>query len=133
MVRNLLIKFSGELYFAFEDLLINNHRVVVIEGVDTSNHLIGQNAQGPPVDWLSVSLIQKHFRRQILGRSAQCVSSGLTVLSKAEICQLQVAVLVDENVLWLQISVDDVLRMQILKHKCYLRRIEPVVKSYNDS
>ena len=101
MFLNLLVKFSGELYLAFEDLLINNHWVIVIEGVDASNHLIGQNAQSPPVDRLSVSLIQKHFRRQILGRSTQSVSSGLTILGKAKICELQVPVLVNENVFWL--------------------------------
>lgn len=54
----ILIKISWELYFAFQDFLVNGHGVIVVEWIDSCNHFVGQNTQGPPIDWLSMSFIK---------------------------------------------------------------------------
>ncbi len=41
---NLLMKIARELNLALKDLLIDGHGVVVVEGVDSGDHLIGQDA-----------------------------------------------------------------------------------------
>ncbi len=38
------MKIARELNLALKDLLIDGHGVVVVEGVDTGDHLIGQDA-----------------------------------------------------------------------------------------
>jgi len=60
MVSNggaLLVKVAGELNFSTQDFLVDNHGVNIVEGVDTGEHLVSQNAQGPPVNRLSVALV----------------------------------------------------------------------------
>lgn len=93
-IGHLLIKVLGEPDFSFQDLLVNCHGIVVVEGVNASNHFEGQNTEGPPVYWLAVALVEQHFRRQVLGRAAECVRAGLTVLGEAEVSQLEVALFV---------------------------------------
>lgn len=39
-LNSLLIEIPGELYFSSKDLLVDNHRVVVIEGINSSDHLV---------------------------------------------------------------------------------------------
>ena len=121
----LLVKIAGELNLALEDLLVDGHRVIVIEGVNAGEHLVREDAQGPPVDRLAVALIQEDFGRQVLGRSAKRVSARLAVLSESEVRQFEVALLVNKDVLRLQISVNDVQRVQILEHQRHLRGVKP--------
>lgn len=116
MPSYLLVEIARELNLALEDLLVDSHRVVIVERIDASQHLVRENAQRPPVDWLTVALVEEHLGRQVLRRPAQCVSARLTVLGETEICELQVALLVNQDVFRLQISVDDVQRVQILEH-----------------
>ena len=55
------MKIARELNLALKDLLIDGHGVVVVEGVDTGNHLIGQDAQCPPVNGLAMTFVEEHF------------------------------------------------------------------------
>ena len=121
----LLVKVTWELDLALKNFLVDCHRVVIVEWVNTSVHLIDQNSQGPPVDRLSVTLVEEHFGGKILGRSTKRVGTSLTVLGEAEIGKLEVTLLVDENVFGLQIAVDDVQRVKVLKHERHLGAIEP--------
>lgn len=57
----LLVKIARELNLAFEDLLVDCHRVVIIERIDTREHLICEDAECPPVDRLSVTFVKKYF------------------------------------------------------------------------
>lgn len=54
----ILIEVPGELDLTLEDLLINCHRVIVVERVNSCYHLVSQNAERPPIDRLTMSLIQ---------------------------------------------------------------------------
>ena len=60
------MKIARELNLTLEDLLIDGHRVVVIEGVNAREHLVREDAERPPVDGLSVALVEEHFGRQVL-------------------------------------------------------------------
>lgn len=122
---SLLVEVTRELDLALEDLLVNGHGVVIVEGVDSGNHFVCEDAKRPPVYWLTVALIEEHFGRQVLGSPAQGVGPSVAVLSEAEVGQLQVTLLVNQDVFRLQVTIHDVLRVHILKHQANLGRIEP--------
>ena len=121
----LLMEIAGELNLALEDFLVDGHGVVVVERVDARQHLIGEDAERPPVHGLAVALVQEHFGGEVLRRATQRISARLAVLGETKVCELQVALLVDENILRLQISVNDVQRVEVLEHQRDLRGIEP--------
>ena len=121
----LLMKIARELDLAFQNLLVDGHGVVVVEGVDPSDHLVGEDAERPPVDGLAVAFVEKHLGRQVLGSTAQSVGARLAVLGEAEVCQFEVPLRVDQDVLRLQVTVDDVQRVKVLEHQRHLGRVEP--------
>lgn len=100
------IEVFGELNLAFQYLLINGHRVVIVEWINSSKHFVSQNTKGPPVNRLSVTLVQQNFWRQVLWSSAQRIGSGFAVFCKTKICKFQIAFLIDQNVFGLEIPVD---------------------------
>ena len=55
------MKIARELNLTLEDLLIDGHGVVVVEGVDTGNHLIGEDAECPPVNGLAMTFVEENF------------------------------------------------------------------------
>lgn len=70
--------------------------------------------------------VEDHLGGDILRRPAQCVRTipGLQSLDKAKICQLHVAIILNQDVLWLQVAVDQVLAMHELKDEDNLSRVE---------
>lgn len=87
-VLHLLVKVSGELNLALENLLVDGHRVVVVEGINAGQHLVGQDSERPPVDGFAVTLVKEHLWCQVLGCTAQCVCARLAILCETEVCQL---------------------------------------------
>lgn len=122
------IERRGEFYFSFQDFLVNQHGVLVVEGVDSGVHFVEEHAEGPPVDGLAMAFIQQDFGREVLGGSAQSVSSALTVLGEAEVRQFQIPGFIDQNILGFQISVNDVLRVQVLEHQAHLCGVETKIR-----
>jgi len=120
----ILVKIAGELNLTLEDLLVNGHRVIIVERVNTGQHLVGEDAERPPVHGLAVALIKEHFGCQVLRSAAERISARLAVLGKSEVCQFEVALLVDQDVLRLQISVNDIQGMQVLEHQRHLRGVK---------
>ena len=96
----IFVKILRELNFSFQDLLVNGHRVIIVEWIDTCEHFVGKNSEGPPVDWLAVTLVEEDFRRKIFGSSAQGVGPGLAVLGEAEVGKFEIALLVNKYVFW---------------------------------
>ena len=92
------MKIARELNLAFEDLLVNGHGVIVIKWINTGNHLVGEDAEGPPVDWLAVAFVKEHFWSEVLRCATECVCARLAVLSETEISQFEVALIIDENI-----------------------------------
>lgn len=108
--------------------MVDHHRVVVVERVNASDHLVGQDTESPPVHRLAVTLVEEHLGGKVLRSAAESVSPRFAVLSETEVSELQIAVLVNENVLGLQIAIDDLHRVQVLKHQGHLRRVEPLTR-----
>ena len=54
----ILVEVSWELDLSLQDLLINGHGIIVIKRINSCNHLVSQNAERPPIDRLTMSLIQ---------------------------------------------------------------------------
>ena len=114
----------GKSEFSFQNVMINRHGVLVTEGVNSSNHFVEENPKGPPVNWFSVSLVQENLRCQILWSSTKSKCSIFDFLGESEVCDLDIAILGNENVLGLEISVDDIALVQIFKGQNNLGRIE---------
>ena len=104
---------ARELDLALENLLVDGHGVIVVEGVNASEHLVGEDSERPPIDRLGVALVQEDFRCDVLWCTANSVCSLLDLL-------------VDQNVLRLQVTVDNVERVQVLEHQSNLCRVEPM-------
>mmetsp|Transcript_36225 Transcript_36225/g.111497 ORF Transcript_36225/g.111497 Transcript_36225/m.111497 type:complete len:369 (-) Transcript_36225:59-1165(-) len=110
-----LVEVLREVDLPGQDLLVDAHGVLVAEGRLAADHLVDEDAQGPPVHGLAVALVQQHLGRDVLRRAAERVRprAWLDDLCKAEICELGVAVLAHQDVLWLQVAVDDVLGVDV--------------------
>lgn len=120
----ILVKITRELNLALEDFLVDRHRVIIVEGINTGVHFIDENTKGPPVDGLAVTLVQENLRCKILGSTTECVGASLAVLGKTKVSQLQIAFIINKDVLGLEITVDDVLRVKVLEHERHLGAIE---------
>jgi hypothetical protein len=73
--------------------------------------------------------IHQYFRGQILGCSAESKCSALSDFSKSKVCEFKVPVSGYQDILRLEVPVDDILAVQILKDGNYLSRIEPRIIS----
>ena len=111
------MKIARELNLAFEDLLVDGHGVVVVKWIDAGNHLVGEDTEGPPVDRLAVAFVEEDLRGEVLRGATERVCARLAVLCEAEISQFEVALIVDKDILGLQITVDDVQRVQVFEHE----------------
>lgn len=66
---SVLIKALRELDLASEDVLVYPHRIVIIERVNSRIHFVDENTQCPPINRLSMPLVQNHFGRDVLWSS----------------------------------------------------------------
>lgn len=124
----LLIEITGELNLALQDLLVDCHGVVIVEGVDSGDHLVGEDAECPPVDWFAVALVEEDLGCQVFGSTTESVSARLAILGETKVCQFQISLLVDQNVLWFEISVDNIEGVQVFEHETDLGGVEPRAK-----
>ena len=78
------------------------------------NHGV-QDAQGPPIDWLAVGLVKRHFRCDVLENSAQRVRARarLQDLGETELRELRIAVEHHRDILALQVPVNDILAVDL--------------------
>ena len=121
-----------------EDLaarLVSLHRSL-LEGVDPADHLVSQHAKGPPIDGESVTFVDDHFRSKILWRATEGIShaiSRLLDLGEAKISELKVALAIEEHILWLQVSVDDPVDVEVLECEDDLSGVKacPVLRESN--
>ena len=88
----IIVESFREVQFSLENVLINDERIIISEGVDASNHFVDQNAKRPPVNWFSVTLILKDLWGKILRGSTKGESSVLNGFGKAEVCEFEVAI-----------------------------------------
>lgn len=103
-----VVESFGEVKLALEDVLINHERIIVCEGIYPRDHFVYKYSQCPPVDRLTMSLVMKDFRGQILGGSAQSESPVFYHLCKSKISEFEVPIGPNQYIFWLEIPVDDV-------------------------
>lgn len=84
--------------------------VLVIEGWDADDHLIDEDAEGPPVQGMVMAGTKNHLRRQVL----RCAAEGVRLLplrifdlGEAEVRKEDVSIIVEQDILRLQVPVDD--------------------------
>lgn len=91
--------------------------LTVEEGRAANELLIDQNTECPPINCISVAIVLavEHFWSHVLSGAAEGMGYFLwfNFLRDSEVSDGNVAVLVDNNVLHLQVPVDDVHRMQM--------------------
>ena len=95
----------------------------VVKWSDTDEHLVNEDAEGPPVHGEIVPLLHNHLRCQILRRPTERLRQVVLWqrLRQPVVNDLEVALLVQQNVLQLQIAVHDSLRVQIPDGEAYLK------------
>mmetsp|Transcript_29000 Transcript_29000/g.84662 ORF Transcript_29000/g.84662 Transcript_29000/m.84662 type:complete len:208 (+) Transcript_29000:561-1184(+) len=100
-----------------------------VPGRQPREHLVEHHAHVPPVRSQSMAPLIQNLGRKVLGSAAKRVRTGIRVtnsfLRQPKVRELHVAVLVQQDVLWLEISVDDLDGVQVLQGACDLRRVEP--------
>lgn len=82
-----------------------------MEGWESCKHLVHKNTEGPPIDGLTVTLVEKDLRCDVLGGTANCEGALSYYLSEAEIDHLEISIIGDHDVLGFEISVHDVFTM----------------------
>ena len=97
-----------------------------VEGREADDHLVREDAKGPPIDGEGVTALDKDLRCQVVGRSAEGVSLGVALedLSQTEVREADVPIFVHQDVLRLQVTVDDVLRVEMAQCHGDLDRVE---------
>jgi len=100
----------------------HNLLIFIIERWDSNNHFEKKGAQAPDVDREIVALVGENFWRQITSSSAErlvyVLSLGL--LGQAKVRQLQISICFYKDVFGLQISVNDILVVKVLKGNGHL-------------
>ena len=100
---------------------------LLLEGVDATDHLVSEHAQGPPIDGERVAFRQDNLWGKILWSTAESIGHAISRLldfGQSEVCELQIALLIKQDILWLQVSVDDAVRVQVLQSQDDLSCIE---------
>mmetsp|Transcript_47189 Transcript_47189/g.111255 ORF Transcript_47189/g.111255 Transcript_47189/m.111255 type:complete len:388 (-) Transcript_47189:616-1779(-) len=114
-----------------QNVVVHHLAVLVVERVVARDHLPRQRSERPPIHLLAVLLLL-----QLLGRHVElCASPGarahgtaclLRHLRAPEVCDHEVALRVDENVLGLQVTVHDAPGVELLEGQHDLGRVQRV-------
>lgn len=113
----LLVEIFGEAYFSLEDILVDDHRILISEGVDPCVHLVDEYAEGPPVNSLAMALVQQDLGSEVFWGPAQSVGSSLDYLGEAEVSEFEIAVVGNQQVLGFEISENNIFIMQMLENQ----------------
>ena len=108
------------------DLHLQNVPILVPERRHSDQHLVQQDADGPPVDTEVVSRLIQHFWRHVFGSTADCGRQFVILkhFSQAEINQLDIAVLIEQDIFQFEVSVSDSSLVQVPEAKNDLSGIE---------
>jgi hypothetical protein len=86
-----------------------------VEWGETDDHLVGKDAESPPIYWECMASLLKNLRCEVFRRSAETV--GLLILlqdlSQAKISEADVPVLTHQDIFWLEISINNFLCMKM--------------------
>lgn len=122
---------------AFKDLLVDVlGLLIVVEGRVAGQQLVDEDSNAPVVHCLAVAGLVglfQHFRGKVLGRAADSESAQMMqLLGKAEVDKFGESVSIDHDVLWLEVSEDDVSSVQVrdcVKHSCNIEHGSVIIES----
>ena len=100
-------KAEVELGLSIFDILIELLAVLRVERGQADEHFVDDGAKGPPICRLSVALPLQHLWRKVLSCAAERPRFAMALnshLGEAKICQLDVTLAVDKDILGLQTS-----------------------------
>lgn len=137
-IKNLLHALG---YFSWRGHLLP----LVLERVLAREHLKEQDAKTEPVDRLSIHLVFHHFRRHVLERATEGLPAflnprrplslltgstllaivALVDLAQAEVRNAKIAVAINQDVLWLQVSIHNAFLVHVLQGEHDLSGVEP--------
>ena len=119
---------TGEADLAEGDVLVHLLRLLGVEGTPTATHLEDQDAERPKIHHLGVAvLVQEDLGGQVLGRAAEGVGRvvlGQVRLGETEVAEGDMAVGIQQDILRFEISIDDVVLMQVLQRQDQLGDVE---------
>mmetsp|Transcript_2622 Transcript_2622/g.7732 ORF Transcript_2622/g.7732 Transcript_2622/m.7732 type:complete len:315 (+) Transcript_2622:273-1217(+) len=112
-----------------EDVAVHLHGRARHEGGAPREHLVDEHAQGPPVHRAVVAPRRgKHLRSHVFGRAAERVRALALLLpyfrGEAEVREFAVAAPVQQQVLWLEVTIGDVPRPHVLESQHDACRVE---------
>lgn len=104
------------------------HDLCVFEGRLADKELVCQDTQTPQIDFLGVVVVLgcalEHLRGQVVEGSAHSVAAVVgRVDGPAEIRDFDLAMYTDQDVLWLDVAVHDVLLVEVLERRGHLRNV----------
>mmetsp|Transcript_3807 Transcript_3807/g.4728 ORF Transcript_3807/g.4728 Transcript_3807/m.4728 type:complete len:217 (-) Transcript_3807:371-1021(-) len=104
-----------ELWIAHLDLPVGSLLALVLKRRLPNHELIEQDAESPNIDPAVVLFVDNHLWRKVVQSSAERFTPrGRSMNCPAEVCNLQSILQANENVLRLDVSVDDMLRVAVL-------------------
>lgn len=77
-----------------------------------------------PINRFIVAFRSDHFRGQIIWRSAQSPRDIGDFLGKSEIGNLQMTMPIEQEVFGLEVPIDDMHGMEVVKRQCDFRSVE---------
>lgn len=97
-----------------------------VEGREAHDHLVGEDAERPPIYWEGMADLFEDFGGKVLWGAAEGV--GLLIclqdLGETEISETDVAIFSHQNVLRLEIPIDDILLVEMPNRQGHRERIE---------
>ena len=117
---------SGGMHLRSNDLLEDLKVIVRIKRRPSAEELDNQNTERPPVGAHVVPAAKDDLGREVFGRAAQRprALAAIDNLGEAKVDHLDVALGIEKKVLGLEVSVDDVVFMQVLERDGDARRVE---------
>ena len=94
-----------ELWLGIFDVLVELFPVLGVEGRQANEHFVNNRAEGPPVGRLTMALPLKHLWGEVFSGTTEGLGVLLSLdahLGEAEVSQLNVALFVDEHILWFE-------------------------------
>lgn len=100
--------------------------LLIIEGRQPIHHLIGQNAQTPPICSLAIATAINHLRSKILRRTTERRRKlpFLQNLRHSKISEAGVTLIIHQHVLELEVAVHDALRVEVAEAQGDLHHVE---------
>jgi hypothetical protein len=110
------------------DQLVHLLVIVVsgVEGRESNNHLVGKDSDGPPIHRERMALLCQYFRCEVIRCATEREGLGIALqnFGESKIGQTNVAVFVHKNVFRFEVSINDMLIMEMSDGHRHLNSIE---------